>query len=133
MSEEHGRLSGVGGVLIPEKAEASSGLEMAERATREIREDDLHSETGAQVMEEGLAPRVGEEAGAAEQRHTLLGKPSPHQLPMMEVGGEEEGGSLFEAEKLSGVRCPNMEDLAISAMQESKEIQGGMMVQMKAQ
>ncbi len=115
--------------LIPEKGKTTTSVEVAKGAPGDVTEDDFHFQAIPETDEQALASWVDHGFGCAHQGDAFASHPGAHMFPVVEVGGEEQGGPGAETIELGHILGAENDRPAIAAMEEAEKIQDGGMVE----
>ena len=87
-----GGFDGRGGMLIPEESEAAARAEVAEGAARDVVVDDGDTALRPNAAEEAFGPGGLQGSRGTQQGNSERSQGGGLGLPVMKVGGEEDGG-----------------------------------------
>ena len=113
-----------GGALVPDQAETSSPLDMAEGLAGDVLEEHFIPLAVPESDEKRLAEPLGHGPGGAQQRDALKDQPRTHEFPIMEVGCKEQGGAGSKALEFGRVLGTGNDGRAITTMEKPEQVQG---------
>lgn len=131
-AEEGSPDRGSGYPLIPEQGEASVPVEVTEGRAGNVRLYGPAGDSGPETGEQGLGPRLGHGAGRAQQGDPLPDQPAAHELPLMEVGGQEYPRRGFEFFEFILVAGSDSNRGSVYTMGKAQKVQGDMDVPAEA-